>query len=122
MMLPLSVALPQMESGRLQILGISSKDRSPIAPDIPTLSEQGYSVAITGWHVLVVPKATPKNVVHALNQSLNLALRQQSVSESLRKIGITPRPQSTDDSQKFIESEYKKWGVVLNKSTLSLSR
>jgi tripartite-type tricarboxylate transporter receptor subunit TctC len=121
MMVPLSVALPQAQSGRLQILGISSKDRSPLAPDIPTLSEQGYPVAISGWHVLVVPKATPKNVVHALNLSLNLSLSQQSVSESLRKIGITPRTQSPDDSQKFIEAEYKKWGGVLDKSTLSKS-
>ena len=120
MMVPLSVALPQAKGGRIKILGVSSEKRIPTSDTIPTLSEQGVLVVISGWQILVAPKITPSAVIQILNQSLNKVLNSEVIRTSLTKGGITPSPGTSTQANAMIESEWTRWGKVAKDAKISL--
>ncbi len=120
MMVPLSVALPQASSGRIKILGISTEKRIASADSVPTLSEQGVPVVISGWQILVAPKNTPAVIIQALNQSLNKVINTESIRTSLIKGGINPAPGTPAQANTLIESEWSRWGKVAKDAKISL--
>ncbi len=120
MMVPLSVALPQASSGRIKILGISTEKRISSADSIPTLSEQGVLVVISGWQILVAPKSTPATVIQTLNQSLNKVINSEATRASLIKGGINPSPGTPAQANALIESEWSRWGKVAKDAKISL--
>ena len=120
MMVPLSVALPQASSGRIKILGISTEKRIASADSVPTLSEQGVPVVISGWQILVAPKNTPAAVIQVLNQSLNKVINTESIRTSLIKGGINPAPGTPAQANTLIESEWSRWGKVAKDAKISL--
>lgn len=109
---PLSVAIPQAKSGRVKLLGTATAARVPGAPDTPTFTEQGYPVVIGGWHVIVAPKATPKEVVAALNQALNEALARKETREGLIKAGVEPASTSPAEADRMLQAEWQRWGKI----------
>ncbi len=120
MMVPLSVALPQASNGRIKILGVSSEKRIASADSIPTLTEQGVPVVISGWQILVAPKNTPAVVVQTLNQNLNKVLKGEVTRTALVKIGITPSPGTAAQANSLIESEWSRWGKVATEAKINL--
>ncbi len=120
MMVPLSVALPQASGGRIKILGISTEKRIPSSDSIPTLSEQGVPVVISGWQILVAPKNTPAAVIQMLNQSLNKVINSEATRASLIKGGINPAPGTPAQANTLIESEWSRWGKVAKDAKISL--
>jgi tripartite-type tricarboxylate transporter receptor subunit TctC len=120
MMVPLSVALPQASNGRIKILGVSSEKRIASADSIPTLTEQGVPVVISGWQILVAPKNTPAAVVQTLNQNLNKVLKGEVTRTALVKIGITPSPGTPAQANSLIESEWSRWGKVATEAKINL--
>jgi tripartite-type tricarboxylate transporter receptor subunit TctC len=120
MMVPLSVALPQSSSGRIKILGISTEKRISSADSIPTLSEQGVPVVISGWQILVAPKNTPAAVIQTLNQSLNKVINSEATRSSLIKGGINPSPGTPAQANTLIESEWSRWGKVAKDAKINL--
>jgi tripartite-type tricarboxylate transporter receptor subunit TctC len=120
MMVPLSVALPQASGGRVKIVGVSSEKRIPTSDTIPTLSEQGAPVVISGWQILVAPKNTPSVVIQTLNQSLNKVLNSEVVRTALTKGGITPSPGTSAQANAMIDAEWSRWGKVAKDAKISL--
>jgi tripartite-type tricarboxylate transporter receptor subunit TctC len=120
MMVPLSVALPQVENKRVKILGITTEKRSLFAEQIPTLTELGVPVVMSGWQILVAPKKTPDATLHKLNQGLNDILKSEEGRASLLKIGILPNPGSTDQANQFIVSESVRWGEATMDAKIKL--
>jgi tripartite-type tricarboxylate transporter receptor subunit TctC len=120
MMVPLSVALPQASGGRIKILSISTEKRIASADSIPTLSEQGVPVVISGWQTLVAPKNTPTAIIQLLNQSLNKVINTESIRTSLIKGGINPAPGTPAQANTLIESEWSRWGKVAKDAKISL--
>ena len=120
MMVPLSVALPQASGGRIKILGISTDKRVSSADSIPTLSEQGVPVVISGWQILVAPKNTPAAVIQTLNQSLNKVMNSEAIRASLIKGGINPAPGTPAQANALIETEWSRWGKVAKDAKISL--
>ena len=111
-MVPLSVAVPQAASGRVKLLGVTTAGRVASASSIPTLGEQGVAVVSGGWHVLVVPKATPADVVAQLNRALLAATSAPALRESLLKAGIDPASTSPAEAEKMLVAEWQRWGRV----------
>jgi tripartite-type tricarboxylate transporter receptor subunit TctC len=120
MMVPLSVALPQASSGRIKILGISTEKRISSVDSIPTLSEQGVPVVISGWQIMVAPKNTPAAIIQTLNQSLNKVINSEATRSSLIKGGINPSPGTPAQANALIESEWSRWGKVAKDAKISL--
>ena len=109
-MVPLTVAIPQSKGGRVRLLGVTTALRVATAPDIPTLSEQGVAVVSGGWHVLMVPRATPADVVTQLNKALLATTATPAMREGLLKAGIDPANTSPADAEKMLLAEWQRWG------------
>jgi len=117
-MATLSVARPQAASGRVRILAITTAERDPTAPEIPTLREMGVDVVIRGWHILAAPAATPASVVSRLNGALVTTVRRPDISEKLIGVGVRPVTSSADEAHATIRSENVRWRDVARKAGL----
>lgn len=106
--------LPHARSGRVRLLGVSSAERLPAHPDIPTVAEQGLPgfEALT-WAALMVPAGTPAPIVRQLNAAANRALKSKEVLEHYAKSESTPRGGSPEEFAAFLSAEVKKWGAAV---------
>ncbi len=118
-MVPLSVARPQAQAGRVRILAVTSESRDESAPDVPTAREQGVPVVIGGWHVLAAPRGTPAATVKRLNQALNAATGAPAVRERLLKQGVQPASSTPEAAQAMVEAEWRRWGDVAKAAAIS---
>lgn len=109
-------ALPSMlghvKSGKLRGLGVSSAERSPELPDLPTIEESLPGYRVTTWYSFVAPKSTPKEAIEILNRNINEILQEPDVAEKLHKRGLTPNPMTPAELEKHFETEAAKWGKV----------
>ena len=117
-MATLSVARPQAASGRVKILAITTAERDPTAPDIPTLREMGVDVVIRGWHILVAPAATPPAVLDRLNSARVATVKRADISQKLVGVGVRPMTSSIEEARVMIQSENTRWRDVARKAGL----
>jgi tripartite-type tricarboxylate transporter receptor subunit TctC len=109
-----SAILPFAESGQVKLLGVASLKRTPVAPNIPTLHEQGLTgFESTTWGVLMAPKGTPKEVIKILNEAANLALKTKEAEEFYVRTGTTPMGGTAEECAAFIKREREKWAPVI---------
>jgi tripartite-type tricarboxylate transporter receptor subunit TctC len=112
-----SDALPVMQhirAGKLRSIGITSKDRSPLSPDIPTMAEQGYAdlVAVNWWGVLV-PAGTPRPIVDKLNADLVKVLADPDLKKRYADLGVEPMSSTPEFFGEFIKSEMARYAKVI---------
>ena len=113
-------SMPLVKSGKLQALAISSAQRSHAAPDVPTLSESGVpGFDAATWFVVVVPRDTPRVVVERLNAEVGKALESPKLLQRLEAQGLTVQKSTPAQSDKYVASEYEKWGRVIKESNIS---
>ena len=106
-------ALPQVEAKRLRALGVTNHERSPIAPQIPTLAESGVpGYEFTTWHVLAAPAATPRAVINLINDKVRTILRTQEAVQKWRERGAEIIANTPDEAAAFLKKEVQKWRVV----------
>ena len=112
---------PQVQSGKLKLLGISKDSRMPLIADVPTLAEQGAKGFASGtWQGVVMPAKTPDAVVQRVNQALLAAIRAPDVRSRLTGQGaevVTMTPAETD---KFFNAERQRWRAVVQSANLQL--
>lgn len=108
--------------GRLRILAIASEKRSPLLPNVPTLSESGLAgFTSSTWNMFLAPAQTPKTVLDQLNSALNRVLKDPEVTQRLAELGIEPVSHSTRESAKaFLQDEIKRWAGVVESSGAKL--
>jgi tripartite-type tricarboxylate transporter receptor subunit TctC len=106
-------ALQQVKAGNLRALALTGRDRSPVAPDLPTLKEQGIDVEAETWFGLFMPAATPKAIVERLNREVRLIVVQPEVKAQLEEFGCELRDLSPEQLQAFTASEVSKWARVI---------
>jgi len=111
--------LPLHKAGRLRALAISSRARSAIAPDIPTLQELGVAnFDGSAWFGLFVPAGTPAEIVRKLQDDAVLSVKDPQVSERLFALGCEPVGSSAADFGRFYRAEVEKWGKVVRDSRM----
>ncbi len=107
-------ALGQIRGGRVRSIGISSAQRVPLLPDVPTFAEQGFPDAITAtWFGLIIRSSTPKDIVLKLNAEFNAALGLSDVKEKLIDRGMTTVGGSPETFTAFIRGETERWSKVV---------
>jgi tripartite-type tricarboxylate transporter receptor subunit TctC len=117
-----SDALPVMQhirAGKLRALGITSKDRSPLSPEIPTMYEQGFPelVAVNWWGVLV-PAGTPKAIIDKLNADLVKVLAMPDVKEKFAGLGVEPVSSTPEQFAAFIQTEAARYGKLIKEANI----
>ena len=113
----LSSSLPLIKAGEVQALGVTTLKRSPAAPDIPTLAEQGlHGFEATSWFSLMAPANLSIAVQKRLNALTRQTLNNPQVRNRLLEGGLEPAPGSPKELTKLIQSETSKWSRVVHQS------
>jgi tripartite-type tricarboxylate transporter receptor subunit TctC len=109
--------LPHAANGRVKLLGVTSLTRSPAAPNVPTLAEQGLPgfEALT-WAGLVAPAGTPPAIADKVSSAMNRVLANPATAVYLAGIGATPAGGTAGDFDRFIRKELVRWGKAVKDS------
>jgi len=119
----LAAALPLMQDGKIRAVAVTSRERMPQLPDVPTLAEAGpelKSYELLNWFGLFAPAGTPEPVVARLNAVVNEGLRDRKIAELLQIQGIVPRPMSAPDYRAFVVAEAEKFGKIVEQANIKL--
>lgn len=115
------VVLPQMRTGWLRAIAITSATRNAIAPDLPTIAESGVKGFESGtWYGLLAPAGTPRDIVNRVNGAVVRALQFADVREKLNAQGAEPLSGTPDQVGEFVRSEIVKWGKVVKAAGIRL--
>jgi tripartite-type tricarboxylate transporter receptor subunit TctC len=110
----------QIKSGKIRVYGITSAQRVPSLPDVPTLEEQGLKGSNVGiWHGLYAPKGTPKPVLDKLVSSLQEALAEAEVQKRFTDLGAVTYPkdkQTPAALEAHLKAEMEKWAPLIKKA------
>jgi len=110
----ISTSLPPVRAGKLKGFAVSSAHRSPLAPDLPTLSEAGVpGYELTAWFAAFVAAKTPAPVVAKLNAAFREAIADKEVAGKLLTVGIEVESSSPDQLKAFVDAETKKWAKIV---------
>jgi tripartite-type tricarboxylate transporter receptor subunit TctC len=114
-------ALPHAKSGRLRALGVTSAQRAPALPDIPTIAESGVPGFEYGtWYGLLAPAGTPRAVVEKLSRATAGALASPKTAERFVGQGLTPTPSTPAQFSAHLKSETGKWIRVVREAKIPL--
>jgi tripartite-type tricarboxylate transporter receptor subunit TctC len=107
-------AMPSIKAGRLRALAITSKSRSPLAPDIPTMGEQGFpAVEVMNWQGLIGPKGLSADLIKQLNAACNKALQDPEVKEKILSQGNEVGGGTPEQFAALIKAEAPRWAKVV---------
>ena len=117
MFLSMSSALKQVQAGKLRALGVASLKRSPAAPELPTVAEQGLAgFEAVSWYALMAPAGTPADVVEKIAADSARALRAADVRERLLGLGANPVGNTPGELAAMLRREHAYWGDVVRKA------
>lgn len=114
-------ALQQIKAGKLIAYAVTSPQRLPMLPEVPTMAEAGLpGYDSTGWFGLVAPAGTPDAIVSRLNTELNAALSDPQIQVAMRNLGVEPSPGTPAAFGAYIASETTKWAKVIQAARIKL--
>ena len=120
MFLPVHVALPQAQAGKLVMLASGGTQRSPVTPEVPSLAEAGVKdIDVDIWYALLGPAGLPREVVALLNGELAAILGDPGTRAGLLRQGLSPQTGTPADLSKLIESDLERWGRVVREAKIS---
>ncbi|MEO5677275.1 MAG: tripartite tricarboxylate transporter substrate-binding protein, partial [Usitatibacter sp.] len=107
--------------GRLKAIGVASRNRSPLLPDLRTLAEQGLpEVEANAWIGVVAPVATPAPVLARIHAEVVKVLRQPDVREALHAQLMDPVGNSPEQFAAFMREELERWGPIIRRNNIKL--
>jgi tripartite-type tricarboxylate transporter receptor subunit TctC len=110
-------AVPQVKAGKLKPIAVTSAQRSPALPDVPTMNEQGMkNFDDLTWIAFFAPAGTPPDVVARINAEINKALQTPEVKDKLVGLGFDVKPQSAAEFGAFLREEVTKWAQAVKDS------
>lgn len=118
----LTLAVPQVKGGKVKALAVASPQRVTLLPDVPTVAEAGFPQLESGpWFGFFVPAKTPKPVVDWLYAEAKKAFSAPDVKAQWEKQGLTAPLATPEDTKKFVDGEYKRWGDVIKKANITMN-
>lgn len=111
--------LGQIKAGQLRALAVTSKARSSVLPDVPTIAESGlpgYEAA--SWNGMAVPAKTPAAIVARLNKEVHAAVAQPDVKKRLQELGVEPYLNTPEATRALLVAEIAKWNGVIDKAKI----
>jgi tripartite-type tricarboxylate transporter receptor subunit TctC len=117
----LPVLLPYVQGGRLRALGMASPKRATLLPDLPTMSEQGLaSVEAVNWYGVLVPAATPREIVARLNEGFRKALADGALREKLAARGADPVANTPEQFAAYLKQDIARWAKLAQTTSIKV--
>jgi tripartite-type tricarboxylate transporter receptor subunit TctC len=114
---PVQSVLPQVQSGTLKILGVSSAARLPVLPDVPTFAESGLAdFEATAWWAVFGPAKLPEEIAAKLNSEIDRISRSEALRQTLRPLGVQTIGGSREQLAQFQQQEIARWGKAVKDS------
>ena len=104
--------IPYQKAGRIRILAVTTAERSPALPDVPTLKELGYDVVVDQWMALLAPAKVPPAILKRLNAEVNAALQEARLREIYAGAAMRPVAGSAHDLGVLLENDYRRFGTL----------
>jgi tripartite-type tricarboxylate transporter receptor subunit TctC len=104
---------PQIKAGKLRALGMTTAQREPSMPDVPTIAETVPGYEATAWFGVGMPKGTPREIIEKVNAEVNRALADPRMRARLAELGGAPIPGTPEDFGRVIAEETEKWARVV---------
>ena len=109
--------LSHVRAGKLRALAVTSPQRNPLYPDVPTIAESGYpDFSAVSWTGLSAPKGTPKEIVDKLEAAMVKAFNEPAARQKLEASGFVVVASKSPDFTKFVQEEINRWGKVIQAS------
>jgi tripartite-type tricarboxylate transporter receptor subunit TctC len=116
-----STVIPQHKAGRVRILAVTSKKRSAVLSDIPTLDESGLKgFDVYQWTAMLAPAKTPKTIINRLNTEINAILKLPAARDKLQAAGFEAQPSTPEEVSKLIADGMASWGKLIQELKLDL--
>lgn len=114
-------ATPQIKAGKLRALAITSAERSPVAPELPTVAESGFpGFEVIGWFGWLAPADTPRELVGRLNREIVQTLNRPEIRDRLLGMSTVPVGNTPQQFAAFIRSERDKWAKVVRDAGIKI--
>lgn len=115
------VAMPQVQAGKVKVLGVTSLEESEVLPGLPTIASQGFpGFESISWDALFVPAGTPDEIVEKLNRNVLEVLAMPSVREQFATLYFTPAPTSPTEAEDMIRAEKEKLTAIIERLGITL--
>ncbi|GAA5236910.1 tripartite tricarboxylate transporter substrate binding protein [Verticiella sediminum] len=105
-------SVPHVQSGKVKALAVTSEERWPAFPEVPTLREAGVDVAISSWYGFFAPANTPEAVMERFAQEVRKALADPQVKDRIAQLGLTIEGAGPQAFQEYVGTEIDKWTAV----------
>lgn len=116
-------ALPQAQAGKIRALAIGSPERSPLAPDLPTMREAGFAgFDGTTWFALMGPAGIPPKIVAELNRHINAALRDPDLRAQFERQGAEALGGTPQDLEKLVRDDGSRWAKVITTGNIKIEQ
>jgi tripartite-type tricarboxylate transporter receptor subunit TctC len=107
-------SMPHVKAGKLKALATTGRERSKVAPDVPTMREAGVpGVEVTSWYAFMVPARTPRNIVNRIHDDAVKALGAPDVQQAMARQGLDPESSTPETLAARIRAETKTWAEVI---------
>jgi len=117
----ISGAMSHIAAGKMRALAITSKDRSPAVPSVPTIAESGApGFNLSQWQGLAVPGGTPDNVKMDIYRTVSKIMKTDAMQKKLAELGYTPADDNPQAFQKIVNDDIERFGVLAKKIGLNL--
>jgi tripartite-type tricarboxylate transporter receptor subunit TctC len=117
----ITILLPLIRDGKLRALAITSRTRTPLVPDLPTMIEAGIpDYEVTTFNGIVAPAGTPAPVVSLLNKTINEGLQTPENKDAIARLGAISNLGSPQDFSAFIAAQHRKWLQVAKSAHISV--
>jgi tripartite-type tricarboxylate transporter receptor subunit TctC len=111
---PPVVAIPQMKAGRVRALGVSTKKRLAVIPEVPTIAEAGLpGFEVVGWNGILAPAKTQRAIIERLHAEIVKVIRAPDVEADILAQGIEPIGNTPDEFGRIIRADVARWGKIL---------
>jgi tripartite-type tricarboxylate transporter receptor subunit TctC len=115
----LTLIMPQHQAGRIRAIAITSKERSPAAPDIPTVSESGFKdFEVIGWQGILAPAGTPRPIIERLAREFAAIVNEPEIRKEFASRGLDPAYRDPASFAQWIRAELATWRRVVTESNI----
>jgi tripartite-type tricarboxylate transporter receptor subunit TctC len=112
--IPPNAAMSAVQSGKLKVLAVSSAQRMPSVPQVPTFAELGYKpLTVSSWIGLSAPRGTPAPIVRRINGALHAAMSDPALLKQLEFEGLTPLTGTPEQYAQLVRSDTERWGELV---------
>ncbi|MCP4616336.1 MAG: tripartite tricarboxylate transporter substrate binding protein [Bradyrhizobium sp.] len=115
--------MPQVKSGNAKAIVVTAKERVPVAPDVPTMAEQGVPDFVSGtWAGIIAPAGTPKEIVDRVSAEAKKALADPALQAKLTEQGIVAVGSTPEEFRAFVVEEIARWGKVITEAGIKIEQ